>query len=174
MKSRTILFRTTLFLGVLLSSQAQAQDLATLKSYWHDDRIDFFETATEMGQNAALNVFGYSFVRSECQLYASQQPGTLSLDLYWSEELQDNATIATQESVETVLAAGYEKKATEGYVYPTEQPGTVPLKLYYNAELKDYYTTTPDSGEAAARESGYEFVRIEGYVFPLTADEPAP
>lgn len=174
MKPRTILFITTPFLFFLLSSQAQAEELATLKSYWHDDRIDFFETATEMGQNAALNVFGYSFVRSECQLYPRRQPDTVSLDLYWSEELQDNATIATAASVETVLAAGYEKKATEGYVFPTEQPGTVPLKLFYSSELQDYYTTTADSGEAAARESGYEFVRVEGYVFPLAADEPAP
>lgn len=171
MKSKTILFRMTLFLGVLLSSQAQAQELATLKSYWHDDRIDFFETATAMGQDAALNVFGYSFVRSECRLYASEQPDTTSLDLYWSEELQDNATIATQASVDEVLAAGYEKKATEGYVFTTEQPDTVPLKLFYNAELQDYYTTTPDSGEAAARESGYAFVRIEGYVFPAADDQ---
>lgn len=171
MKTRPLCLGSLTLLGVLFAGTAQADELATLKSYWHDTRIDFFETATEMGQNAALNVFGYSYVRDECQLYPSQQPETVSLDLYWSEELQDNATVATDASRQEVTAAGYEKKATEGYVYTEQKPGTVPLKLYYNTELQDYYTTTPDSGESAAKETGYEFVRVEGYVLPADAQD---
>jgi hypothetical protein len=144
------------------------QDLARLKSYWHDTRIDYFETATEMGQDAAINVFGYDFSRDEGKVYKTEQPGTIALSLYWSEERKDNATIASAESIEEVLTAGagYEKKAVEGYIYPTQQDCTVPLKLYYNPEIKDYYTTSTEEGEEVAKNTGYKFVRIEGYVFP--------
>ena len=142
-----------------------------LRSYWHDGRIDTFETATTMGQNAALNVFGYRFVRAECRVFAAQQPGTIPLQLWWSEALQDNATVASTDAIATVKAAGYENKATEGYVYADERPGTVALKLYYSAKLNDYLTTTAATGAADALAKGYRFVRIEGYALPLaTAD----
>ena len=140
-----------------------------LKSYWHDGRIDFFETATAMGQNAAINVFGYHLVRSECGVFATQQPGSIPLQLYWSETLQDNATVAAAASIEAVKAAGYENKATEGYIYADEHPGTVAVKLFYSSKLDDYYTTTAATGEADALAKGYRFVRIEGYALPLAA-----
>jgi hypothetical protein len=157
--------------GVLMVGVGYAQTTAPLKSYWHDGRIDYFGAATEQGQKAALTAFGYSFVRLEGYVYPSQQPGTIALELYWSEERQDNATIATAESKAEALAARFECKATEGYIYPNEKPGTVPLKLYFNKDLNDYYSTTPQAGEKAAIEAGYKFVRIEGYILPSTNKE---
>ena len=137
-----------------------------LKSYWHDTRVDFFGTATAAGQNAAINAFGYSFVMDEAKVFASQQPGTIPLQLYWSEARQDNATVASAESIAEVTAAGYENKATEGYIYASEQPGTVALKLYYKPEITEYYSTTSATGEQDALAKGFKFVRVEGYVMP--------
>lgn len=148
---------------------AAAPEQWELRSYWHDGRIDYFETATAIGQNAALNVFGYHFVRAECRVFATPQPGTIPLRLWWSEALQDNATVAAADSIAAVKAAGYENKATEGYVYADERPGTVALKLYYSTQLNDYVTTTAAAGEADALAQGYRFVRIEGYGLPLAA-----
>jgi len=97
----------------------------------------------------------------------------VALDLYWSEERQDNATIASAESKAEALAAGYRKTASEGYIYPTKQSGTAPLKLYFKADINDYYATTPQTGEKAAMEAGYKFVRIEGYIIPATGKDDA-
>lgn len=154
---------------VLYSMAAAAQTMSPLKSYWCEERIDYFGTATEGGQTAALTAFGCEFSRLEGYVFAGEQPGTVALDLYWSDERQDNATIASEESKAEALASGYRKTASEGYVYSTEQPGTVPLKLYFNPEINDYYTTTPQTGEKEAIGKGYKFVRIEGYIMPATS-----
>ncbi|TXS90281.1 hypothetical protein FV139_18670 [Parahaliea maris] len=151
----------------------RSADLATLRSYWHKTRIDHFETATTMGQNAALTVFGYVEVRAEARVLKSAQAQTVALDLYWNEELQDNATVATSESVQMLLAAGYEKKATEGFIYQEPFKGTVPLYLFYSEELKDFRTSTLAPKDPALRQANYVLVRIEGYVFPVTATVPA-
>jgi len=143
---------------------AAEPELWTLKSYWHDGRVDYFGTATSAGQNAAINAFGYGFSRDEGQVYAAEQPGTVALELYWSEEFQDNATIASEDSKKEVIAKGYENKATEGYIYSSEQPGSIPLKLYFKPEINEYYSTTSETGEKAALEQGFQFVRIEGYL----------
>ena len=164
-------FRFLLATVLLTPGATVAEELSVLKSYWHDHRIDYFGTAMEMGQHAALNVFGYEFVRNEALLYPSPTDETVSLELFWSEDLQDNATVAAEASKQDVLAAGYELKATEGYIYASKQTGTVPLNLYYSERLKDYYTTTPGDGENAATSEGYLFVRVEGYVFPPIAEE---
>jgi len=165
-----IIAATVIHLGCqprVTSAPIALENLATLKSFWHEERIDYFETATEMGQNAALNVFGYSLVRPVAQVFKTQLPETIPLDLYWSEALQDNATVASPDSVEILLANGYEKKATEGFIYASKHQGTVPLKLYYSPKLQDYLTTTSASGESSALAAGYQFIRLEGFALPL-------
>jgi hypothetical protein len=158
---------------LLFSANAYTQTMSPLKSYWCEDRIDYFGTATGAGQKAAVEAFGCKFTRLEGYVLTGEQPGALALDLYWNEEKQDNGTIAAAESKAEALAAGYRKTASEGYMYPTEQAGTVPLKLYFKADINDYYTTTAKAGEKAAIEAGYKLVRIEGYIMPATGNDAA-
>lgn len=155
------------FEAPLVVAKVSSDKLATLKSYWHDGRIDFFETATEMGQHAAVNVFGYAEGSPEGLLFKEQQTNTIPLNLYWSEELQDNASLALPNTVENVTAQGYEMKATEGFIYSFPVLGTVPLALYFNPELNDYHVLASEKTKQYAIENGYQFVQVEGYVYPI-------
>ncbi|TPV60874.1 hypothetical protein FJ444_04435 [Aestuariibacter sp. GS-14] len=143
-----------------------AKPLSQLKSYWHDTRIDFFETATDMGQHAATEVFSYHFSVDIAQINATPIPQTIPLELFWNESIQDNASVATPEVKEQLIKQGYELKATEGYIFTQQAKGTIPLKLFYHPQLKDYRVVTEHGGESDARENGYQLIGIEGYVYP--------
>jgi len=147
-------------------AQQESMELSNLKSYWHDDRIDYFETATAMGQDAAINAFGYRFSSDEGRVLTGDAQEAVPLKLFWSEALLDNASIASPQSIAEALANGYVNMATEGYLHVYQRPGTVPVKLFYHPELKDYRTVVSVDSENAAVTAGYEFVRIEGYAFP--------
>ena len=170
MKKTVSILIVLLALGMVMAGIGQAVDLSPLKSFWCEERTDFFSTATEAGQGAAVSAFGCTFTRLEGYVFPIEQPGTVALDLYWSDDRQDNATIASEATKAELLEAGYRKTASEGFIYSTEQPGTVPLKLYFNKEMNEYYSTTPQTGEKAAVDAGFEFVRIEGYILPATED----
>jgi len=157
--------------AVLCSTVTAAQNTSPLKSYWCEERIDYFGTATEAGQKAAVEAFGCKLSRLEGYVFINEQPGAVALELYWSDERQDNATIASEETKAELLASGYRKTASEGYIYSTEQPGTVPLKLFFNKNMNEYYSTTPQTGEKAAMDEGFEFIRIEGYIMPAEGKE---
>lgn len=98
-------------------------------------------------------------------LFAVQVPGTVPLQRYWHPGRTDYVTVATAETRNVAVAAGYQLDKTEGYVYPTPQPGTVPLDLYWSDLRLDHFSTTTDEGRNAALAAGYYFVRTEGYVF---------
>lgn len=145
---------------------ASAQTKSPLKSYWcAGERTDYFTTGTAGGQSAAGD-WDCTFKRTEGYVFTTEQPGTVPLELYWSDDRTDNATIASEETKAELLASGYRKTASEGYIYSTEQPGTVPLKLFFNKDMNEYYSTTPQTGEKAAVDEGFVFVRIEGYIMP--------
>lgn len=148
-----------------------AKPLSHLKAYWHDTRVDYFETATEMGQHAATEVFGYHFSADIAQINATPIPQTIPLELFWNESIQDNASVATPAVKEQLIKQGYEKKATEGYVFTRQVEGSIPLKLFYHTELKDYRVVTELGGESDAKENGYQLVGTEGYVFPPASSQ---
>src|SRR5688572_11056542 len=56
---------------------------------------------------------------------------TIPLQLYWSEERQDNITVASSESVNGTTSANYRFVSTEGSVLQNPQSGTLPVVLYY-------------------------------------------
>jgi len=60
----------------LFSTGAYAQAMSPLKSYWCNDRIDYFGTTTDAGQKAALEAFGCKFSRLEVMSFpaSSQVP----------------------------------------------------------------------------------------------------
>lgn len=157
--------------AVLCSTGAAAQNTSPLKSYWcAGERTDYFTTGTAGGQSAAAD-WDCTFKRTEGYVFITEQPGTVPLELYWSDDRTDNATIASEETKAELLASGYRKTASEGYIYSTEQPGTVPLKLFFNKDMNEYYSTTPQTGEKAALDEGFEFIRIEGYIMPATGED---
>lgn len=168
MGKKLAIYIVMLVFGTVMAGIGQAKDLSPLKSFWCEERTDFFSTATEAGQGAAVEAFGCTFTRLEGYVFPTEQPGTVALDLYWSDDRQDNATIASEATKAELLDSGYRKTASEGFVYSSEQAGTVPLKLYFNKDMNEYYSTTPQTGEKAAVDEGFEFVRIEGYIFPAT------
>lgn len=160
----------SLALGITVAGIGQAQDTMPLNSYWcAGDRTDYFTTGTAGGQSAAGD-WSCEFKRTEGYVYPTEQPDTVPLELFWSEDRTDNATVASEATKAELLAAGYSKTASEGFIYATEQPGTVPLKLFFNKDMNEYYSTTPQTGEQAALEEGFEFVRVEGYILPATED----
>jgi hypothetical protein len=84
---------------------------------------------------------------------------------FWSPEHGESLAVASDESVEAALAAGYETaEGQEGYVFDGPQPGTTALKLYQDPR-GDWLTTASPGAERDAVAAGYELVRVEGYVF---------
>lgn len=170
MRKRLSICIVLLALGMSMVGVGQAQDTMPLKSYWcAGERTDYFTTGTAGGQSAAGD-WDCTFTRLEGYVFPAEQPGTVPLELYWSEDRTDNATVASEATKAELLEAGYSKTASEGFIYSTEQPGTVPLKLFFNKEMNEYYSTTPQTGEKKAIDEGFEFVRIEGYIMPATGD----
>jgi hypothetical protein len=93
---------------------------------------------------------------------------TIPLQLYWSEERQDNITVASSESINGATSANYRFVSTEGYVLQNPQSGTLPLVLYYEGYTSfDNFTVATSEGIAQAISAGYWRVRdhVEGYIF---------
>ena len=57
-------------------------------------------------------------------------PGALPLKLYWNEALDLRETLASIQSEQDALAAGYVFEAGQGFIWPDPRPGTLVLKLF--------------------------------------------
>jgi hypothetical protein len=144
---------------------AQNANLIPLKLFWSNKRGDNFSTATDRGEQDAINA-SYRFARIEGYIYSTQQPGTVPLKLYWNATTEDYFSTATTKGEQDAINANYRFVRIEGFVYAQNTAGTVPLKLYWNAKRKDNCTIATQQGESAQINSGYSFSRIEGYIFP--------
>ncbi len=88
------------------------------------------------------------------------------LQLYWSDERQDNFTAAATDSINGAVSPLYYFVRTEGYIFPTPQNDTIPLELYYEGYTRfDNFTMATQAGMEEALRIGYWRVRTEGYVF---------
>lgn len=96
------------------------------------------------------------------------------LELYWSEQRQDNFVTATPEGGNSAIGAGYSYARVEGCVFDTRQLGTVPLNLYWSPQREDNFTTATSVGAQSARQAGYTFARTEGYVYPNQREGTVP
>src|SRR5262249_23603397 len=76
----------------------------------------------------------------------TQQPGTVSLESYWSAANRDYATVASAAGKAWATNNGYVLAQVEGYIYPTPMPGTQPLMRYQNATRHDSFTTSAHPG----------------------------
>jgi hypothetical protein len=74
-------------------------------------------TATRDGRDSAIAA-GYTQIRVECRVFATQVEGTVALHTFWSDSRQDNVNTATQAGDLDAINAGYRLVRTEGYVYP--------------------------------------------------------
>src|SRR5687768_10621840 len=93
---------------------------------------------------------------------------TVPLQLYWSEERQDNMTVASSESINGATSANYRFVSTEGSVLQNPQSGTLPLVLYYEGyTFFDNFTVATSEGITQAITAGYWRVHdhVEGYIF---------
>lgn len=93
---------------------------------------------------------------------------TIPLQLYWSDERQDNITVASSESINGATSANYRFVRTEGHVLQNPQSGTLPLMLYYEGyAFFDNFTVATSEGVTQAIAAGYWRVRdsVEGYIF---------
>ncbi|MGK5086144.1 hypothetical protein WDW86_01175 [Bdellovibrionota bacterium FG-2] len=61
---------------------------------------------------------------------------TISLNLYWNSDRNDNHTTSSATGIQDALDAKYEPIRIEGYVYQSQQPGTVPLPPFLEPRLK--------------------------------------
>ncbi len=99
---------------------------------------------------------------------------TLPLQLFWSEQRQDNFTSATTDGEREAKAAGYVFVEVEGRIQSVQVPGTIPLSLYWSKQRGDNLTTTRAPEHIGAAAEGYRFVRIEGYVYRQQAPGTIP
>eukprot|EP01047_Picozoa_sp_COSAG01_P015692 COSAG01_NODE_789_length_13572_cov_322.875158_11_plen_123_part_00 len=88
-------------------------------------------------------------------------PGTVPLKLFWHDGRQDNASVATEAGISSVLKAGYAEVRIEGYVFPEKAEGLVPLKLFWHAGRNDNASTALPQSHASAVASAYGDVRVE-------------
>ncbi|WNV85687.1 protein kinase domain-containing protein [Umezawaea sp. Da 62-37] len=94
----------------------------------------------------------------------TKAPAQKELRLYWSGELQDNAT-CVDENCLGKQRAGYGLAHTEGRLLVSPQDGAVPLKTYRNDARGDVATCVTDACVHEQDIAGYVFVRDEGFVF---------
>lgn len=116
-----------------------------------------------------INNNDYGLAYAEGWVYEFQAPNTVPLDLYYHDTRKDYMLVATDESRNAAIGAGYRLVKTEGYAYASQQPGTIPLKLLWSADRQDNFTTTTKEGMHNAAVAGYSTVRTEAYIF---ADVP--
>jgi len=103
----------------------------------------------------------YQFLRIEGYQPKAGTPGTVSLNDYWNQNINDN--YATTQSV---TPSGYSPAVfSDGLVYATAQPGTVPLTLWWSEQRQDMLTVASAEGLTYAKEYGYKQVNANlGYV----------
>jgi len=96
----------------------------------------------------------YQFIRIEGYQPKAGTPGTVSLNDFWNQNINDNYA-TTQSSTPN----GYTLAAfSDGVVYATAQPGTVPLTLWWNDQRQDMLTVATADGLAYAKQYGYKQV----------------
>jgi hypothetical protein len=143
---------------------AAASQLAPLQLWYNGDRQDNFCTATAKGQSAARTA-GYTYVRDEAYVFATQVSGTIPLTAWYNGDRGDNFDTATAQGKADASGARYHYVRNEGYIYAQQVANTVALQLWYNDDRQDNFVTATPEGQASARSAGYKFVRIEGYVY---------
>ncbi len=70
----------------------------------------------------------YQKGRTEDLVFTEGLVGLVPLKLIWHPGHSDFASVATKESEQEFLAAGYQLVRIEAYVYAQGVPGTLPLK----------------------------------------------
>jgi predicted acylesterase/phospholipase RssA len=156
------------------------EEIADLKLFWHQGRLDNFSTATLAGERDAIS-FGYQFVRVQGRVYMNGGPNRKPLYLFWHPTRQDNFVAAGRvdavgrvgdekpptEGERDALAEGYTKVRIEGYVLDKPVYGSIPLRTYFRGSPRnDHFATTSIRGERDAADANYVFIRDEGYILP--------
>jgi len=104
---------------------------------------------------------GYSFLRTEAYIFASSLPNTLSLELWYRENIS-HYIITTQAKNNRKDLNGYKFVRIEGYVYERPQSNTIALCNYVNSSKYHRLIGNPQSISTATFE-GYRLGRTEGY-----------
>jgi hypothetical protein len=87
--------------------------------------------------------------------------------LFWQQQKQDNATVATPEMIKSQRDSGYAGPNLQGYIYPTQQSGTIPLYLFWHQQKQDNATVATPEMIQSQRDSGYgNPPAIQGYIYP--------
>jgi hypothetical protein len=139
-----------------------------LKLFWNAARQDYMTTATDTSTFAAAHA-GYQSMpddAGEPLVETTQLPNTVPLELYWSDNRQDNFTTATDQGRKDA-AAGYAFVRREGYVWPRRDLAplpVVPLAQYWHPGRGDNFLAAGDRAAEVAREEGYTYIRDEGYI----------
>jgi hypothetical protein len=58
---------------------------------------------------------------------------SLSLDLFWNPQREDNFVASTAAGKQAARDSGYVFVRREAFLFPGSSPNVVPLKLYYNS-----------------------------------------
>jgi hypothetical protein len=139
-----------------------------LWSYWSAARQDHFTFSTPLAL-ASAQAAGYTRLHQESEVFETQEPNTVPLRLFYSDQRGDNFTTATAQGAKDARGSGYrEVDRIEGYIYRTKpKTPSRALTLYWHAQRGDNFLLGHEESEAAAKAAGYVRVRIEGYA-PIT------
>jgi hypothetical protein len=136
--------------------------------YWHAGREDHLLTAANStlahtAENVSYVITGGSGF--DGAFWVKQYPGTVPVKTYYSSARGDHFALATTDSENAAISAGYGYVGNEGYIYPANYSGTAPFNSHYNSSRGDHMTTLVYTSIAPSL--GYPLVRTEGWGFPI-------
>jgi len=103
----------------------------------------------------------YVSVRVEGYTVENSASGTVPLNLWYSNTLEDNyvttGTVPPDNS--------YSVKLTDGQVFSQNGQGMIPLDLFYNPQTKHHITVASAEGHQWAKDNGFTFVQNQGYIY---------
>jgi hypothetical protein len=136
----TILF--VLGLCAFLAPRPAAAAGQPFYKYWNPNLGDHFFTI-DINEIGEYPTNGYQFQGVTCNVFATQESGTVPLYRYYNYQIADHFYTTDWNELGYGNYGWYFEKV-EGYVYPSDSSSGVPLFEYWNGNgnvLDHYYTT---------------------------------
>jgi hypothetical protein len=130
--------------------------LVSLDQYWNPTTQD----------NAILTgpAAGYTFVRSEGEVFVRPRTGTVPIKQFFSRSRGDTMTTATVAGQEAALAGDYVYRSIIGWAYDRPQPTTRIARQYWHGGRGDNMLTATQAGEGSC--GAYSLAYDDCYVLP--------
>ncbi|MFK7905703.1 MAG: hypothetical protein AB8B69_11290, partial [Chitinophagales bacterium] len=130
----------SLYQEVHTFAQTTSEDKVPLYRYFNVETGDHYFTTTlrQDGED------GYKSEGVACEVFMTQQPGTVPLYGYFKEKnsIADHYLTTDINVLGPDGNWGYYSEGIVCYLYPNRKLGSIPLYCYYNRDIKDHHFTT--------------------------------